>query len=371
MSFPAWKEGKVIPVTVEVPIAEGKPPVPEDPRLQAQEISKGPQPDRLNLGTVYVGSTVEASFQLREEGNSANVKLEIEAPKFVTVRNKSTAVQEVGPKGAKYVHGSVEIALDTRVAGEFRSEVTVTLGKTTVKVPVSATVKAARPGLSRLLVVGTPFEKYSTDDGTAFQAWTDLVKDSPLDVSYLIVDQGKPVLRDLDLRKFDCVLLPPEGLLGATAEDVKRVRAYAENGGRVVVAANRFYSGSVDQANKVLAGYGVQMRNEEQEGGRPNDVVLGKREIDPRLVKAGVQSLRFYRASPTAVTEAKYATVLVRAAGVGQAGDGFVVRARVGKGEMITIGESLWWNWITPERAQGADNVKLLRWLLVRSGTNG
>jgi hypothetical protein len=57
---------------------------------------------------------------------------------------------------------------------------------------------------------------------------------------------------------------------------------------------------------------------------------------------------------------------LVRAVGVGQAGDGFVVQAQARKGEVIAIGQSLWWYWITKEQAKGSDNAKLLRWLLSR-----
>src|SRR5207249_4511697 len=109
--------------------------------------------------------------------------------------------------------------------------------------------KARRAGLRRLLIAETPFEQTSTKDGTMFQAWTDLVKDSPLDVTYLLVNRGQPVLRDLDLGQFDCVFLPAGALVFATPADVKRVRAYAERGGRVVVAANAFSVGSVKQAN--------------------------------------------------------------------------------------------------------------------------
>jgi hypothetical protein len=255
----------------------------------------------------------------------------------------------------------VEIIIDTSVAGDFRGEVSVTLGQTTAKLLVSATVKKARPGLSRLLVVETPFQKYSTGDGTAFRAWTDLVKESPLDANYLIVDRGDSILRKLDLAKFDCVFLDASALIFATLEDVKCVREYAEKGGRVVVAANHFMSDSVLHANALLAGYGMQMWDVECD-----TEYIGKDGVDPRLAKAGVSSLRFYRASPTTVTDTTKAKVLVPAAGTGQEGDGFVVAAKAGKGEMIALGQSLWWHWIGQEQAEGTDNAKLLRWLLVQ-----
>jgi len=105
------------------------------------------------------------------------------------------------------------------------------------------------------------------------------------------------------------------------------------------------------------------MRDEEAEM-RQNDVTLGRGDFDPQLLKEGVRSLHFYRASPIARTDTKKARLLVRAAGVGQSEDGFVVIAQAGKGKMIAIGQSLWWKWISKQDAQGTDNAKLLRWLL-------
>jgi hypothetical protein len=338
--------------------------------VSAQPRVDGPQPDCLHLGVVYVGATVEASFAVRETGSDPKIKFDVVAPTFVKVLHKSTEVRQFGAQDKPIVWGSVEIGIDTTAAGEFRGEVTVTLGQTTAKLPVSVTVKERRRGLSRILIAGTPFEQWATNNGRQFQAWTELVKDSPLDVSYLLIHRGKPFLRDpdlekdLDLEKFDCIFLSPEALVFATPEDVKRARQYAEKGGRVVVAANHFFQGSVERANEVLAGYGLQMRDEESGG--QNGVTLRKDDLDPQLVKAGVQSLHFFRASPIAIMDAKKARTLVRAVGVGQTGDGFVVKAQARKGEVIAIGESLWWFWISQERAQGSDNAKLLRWLLSR-----
>jgi hypothetical protein len=318
-----------------------------------------PQPDRLHIGTVYVGAIAEASFLVFEEGDNPGIKFDVTVPKFVKLLNKSSEVREYGREQKNFVYGSVELAIDTSVPGQFSGEVTVTLGQVGAKVPVSATVQARRPGLGRILIAETPFAKWSTGDGKMFEAWTELVEDSPLDVNYLLVNRGKPVLRDLNLEDFDCVFLPPGALVFATAEDIKRTREYAEKGGRVMVAANAFFIDSVKQANSVLAGYGLEMRNEDGHA-----VILDKEHFDARLTQAGLKSLHFFRASPTAVTDERKTRVLVKAVGAGQPGDGFVVSAKAGKGEVIALGQSLWWHWISKERAQDADNAKLLRWLL-------
>src|SRR5262249_48317846 len=147
----------------------------------------------------------------------------------------------------------------------------------------------------------------------------------------------------------DTLLLGQEGLFRLTSADVKRVRAFAEAGGRVVVAANCFYQGTVEQANRVLAGYGIELQDTEAEIG-PTKVSLGKDDLDPALVKAGVTTAHFFRASPVRLTASESGRVLAKAIGVGNPGDGFAVMARAGKGEEIALGESLWWLWITQKR---------------------
>jgi hypothetical protein len=321
------------------------------------------QPDRLAFGTVYVGAIVEGSFMVFESGKNAEIPLAITAPRFVKVLHKGTHAQQFGP-GNDFICGSVTFAIDTSAAGNLSGEIGVTLGKAVVKLPVSATVNQAKKGLTRILIAETPFERYSTQDGASFKAWTDLAKDASLDVSYLTVTRGKPVLRDLDLSKFDCVLLASTGVVDLQPADLKRVRAFAEAGGRVVVSANAFFRGTVEKANAVLAGYGIEIRDEEAQGGL-NDVTLEKDDLDPELRKAGVKSAHFFRASPVAVTNDKAGRVLAKAVGVGLPGDGFAALAKAGKGEVIVLGESLWWNWITEQRAAGTDNARLLRWLLV------
>jgi hypothetical protein len=327
----------------------------------ANKVKGESQPSRLPLGTVYVGATVEASFLLHEAGNNPDIPFEILAPKFVKVLKKSKEVRRFG-RVEPAVVGSVEIGIDTTMAGEFRGALTVTLGQTTAQVPISVDVKARRPGLSLILIASTPFDRWSAEDGTMFKAWTDLVRNSPFDVNYLLIHRGKPVLRDIDLEKYDCVFLSAEALVSATPNDIQQAREYAEKGGRVVVAADYFFRGSVKGANAVLAGYGLQMRDEE--GREQNDVTLGRGDFDPRLLKEGVRSLHFFRASPIERTDTKKVRLVVRAAGVGQSEDGFVVRAQAGKGTVIAIGQSLWCWWISKEQAHGSDNAKLLRWLL-------
>src|SRR5438477_709043 len=79
----------------------------------AQPKAGEPQPDRLHLGAVYVGATVEASFLVREAGTNPDIKLDVIAPKFVTVQNKFNEVRHLGRGREDCIFGSVEIGIDT------------------------------------------------------------------------------------------------------------------------------------------------------------------------------------------------------------------------------------------------------------------
>lgn len=326
------------------------------------------QPDCIHFGNVHAGAFIEGSFQIFEPGLKADIPFAITAPKFIKVRNKSTDARQFGP-GNNFICGSIELAIDTSAEGDLSGEITATLGNASVKVPVSAMVKPAKKGLTRLLIVETPFHRYSTSHGEDFKGWTDLVKASSLDVNYLEVTRGKPVLRDLDLSKFNCVLLASTGLVDLQDEDIKRVREFAEAGGRVVVSANHFFRGTVDKANAVLEGYGIKMRDKEATGNL-REVTLEENNIDAKLMKLGVKSAHFFRASPVTVTDDKSGKILVNAFGAGVPGDGFVALTKAGKGTVIAIGDSLWWHWISEKQSAGTDNALLLRLLLEPSKGN-
>jgi hypothetical protein len=366
VSFPAWKEGKVAPATFTVPILEKAPPAPKKSPSVGPAWMGRPGPDRLPLGTVHVGATVEASLVVYEKTDDPKkVPLTVEAPSFVTVVDKSVIDREIsdGNDWVKGVGGIVTLRIDTRKAGVFEGEVKVKLGSVTARVPVSVVVKPSEPSAVKLLVVESPFTAFSTSDARDFKSWTDLSAEARWDVSYLTVAKGKPVFRDLDLARFDVILLAPDGLLEARAADVTRVRAFVEGGGRLVVAASRFFVGSVEAANKVLEGYGLKMLDEEAPHGQ-NEAILDRKGLGPEIIQAGIRSARFYRASPVVLTDARRARVLVKAERVGGPEDGFVAAAKAGRGEVVVLGQALWWSWMSADQARGTDNARLLRLLL-------
>jgi hypothetical protein len=322
----------------------------------------GLTPDSLPFGTLHTGSLAEGSFMLFAPADDPNPPLKFDLPKFVKVLHTDVRVREFG-KGNKYTCLTIEVALDTSDAGELKGEIVVTAGETKAKVPVSATVKARKPGAPRVLFLGSPFHAQSTDEGSFFKGWTDVVDATGLDASYALVRHEKSTVRDIDLSKFDTVLVSAEALVYQNEEDVKRVRAFAEKGGRVVLTANAFFVGSVKGANAILDGYGLEMKDVEERG-LGKEVAVKKDHFDADLVKAGIEKAKFFRASPVKADKGKGGRILVGTPEFDQTDFGYIGTTKAGKGEVVAMGESLWWAWVGERWGKDTDNGKVLGYLL-------
>ncbi len=155
------------------------------------------------------------------------------------------------------------MSVDTSRPGNYSGDLLVEIGRQQVAVRVSVTVRAQMPNLTRLLVVSTPFSKYSTSDATTFAPWLEEVSGGHLDPHYLEVRRGASVLGKVDLAKIDVVLLGMEGLFFLQDSDTKLLKQFMERGGRSILAANHFFQGTVARANELLVPYGLRMTDSE------------------------------------------------------------------------------------------------------------
>jgi hypothetical protein len=320
------------------------------------------QPNYLKFGSVRVGATVEGSVRIFRAAESASgLAIKIEPPAFVRVENLEVGTQSYG--GAMRGFCDISLSLDTERAGDYSGDLRFEIGRERVAVPLSVTVRPQMPHLTRVLVLETPFSKFSTNDATMFAPWLDLVNGAHLDVHYLDARRGMPVLREFDLAKIDVVLLGMEGLVGLQDSDIRLLKQFVEQGGRTVLAANHFFVGTVGKANELLVPYGLRMTDVESHDRL--EFVLGAAEVTDDPLTQGVKSLYFHRPSPVAVTDSQKGKVLVAAPDY--PGEGFVAVARAGQGEVVAVGESLWWSWIAMEKAKGSQNAVLLGNLLQKS----
>jgi hypothetical protein len=146
-------------------------------------------------------------------------------------------------------------------------------------------------------------------------------------------------------------------------QDRTRLKAFLDQGGRVVVAADHFYRRSTARANEIAGPYGLQMADIEPVFGTKN-IVLGPTEIRADPFTRGVKELDFFRPSPIHVTDPRKGRLLAEAPAL--AGKGLVAAGRKDKGEVIVLGTSLWWLWVGQDHDIGGGNARLLQNLLTR-----
>lgn len=192
----------------------------------AQPIAGKVQPDRIDVGSIFVGAKVEASARIFFEGNDATgLEADVQAPQFVEILRTRLDTQTYGNR-VTYVVCDVLMAIDTTTASELKGNVEVVVGGKRVNVPVAARVAEPKGDERKILIAETPFNRFSTDDAAIFDSWLKLVDEARLDVTYLEVDEAKPVLRELDLAKFDVVLLSGTGLLNVALPDHKKLKRF-------------------------------------------------------------------------------------------------------------------------------------------------
>ncbi len=316
------------------------------------------QPDRLNFGVVHLGARVQGSVRAFVDPKEiAASKVKVVAPDFVTVDSVNQGVQEYG--GARNARGYCDIAItvDTRNVGKFSMPMVMSLGEHRIEVPVSAEVRPRNKAQARVLVVDTPFQRFSTNDASLFDPWLKLVERGGFDVEYREIRLADSALKGIDLAQFDSILLGELGIIRLDSDDIAALRRYAENGGRVILTANHFFMGTVPKANKVLLQYGLEIQDTEN----PVQGAIEVRapHIIPCPLTDGVTLLSFHRPSPAVVIDQDRTMVLVGSPN--KADEHYVAIALAGKGQIVSLGVSLWWSWVGK-----ADNAILLENLLRR-----
>jgi len=298
---------------------------------------------------------VEANFVIfwndkAKAGKPAEIK---SSPFIQTLRSKADEHPNFGALTRVWVR------VETKETGSLDGSISVQCGGATVKVPVQATVLPQEPLSSRVLVAETPFDGYSAGASSAFAAWRRVVDTGKLEVHYLNQPEKGPVLPVSLLEKVDVVLMGQSCLLGMTKEDVNLLQGFVCGGGRVVMAADCFFRGSVAKANEVLTAFGLRMDDVEPSGAA--DFVIGEDHITKHSLTSKVVSLRVSRPTPTTITDPRRATTLVRVSAFPDRA--FIALSRTESGgEVVALGQSLWWSWLKEDQG----NVRLLRNLLTR-----
>ena len=130
------------------------------------------------------------------------------------------------------------------------------------------------------------------------------------------------------------------------------------------MTADYFMRGTVEAANKFIVPLGLKMADTEPKNGN-SQVELEDSDIPRHKLTEGVRKVKFFRPSPVAVEDSASGTILVQTPFDPELG--LLALARFGKGDVVVLGTSLWWLWISSEGESGADNSRLLQNLLSKS----
>jgi hypothetical protein len=272
----------------------------------------------------------------------SSLKPVIEKPPFIRIAKIIPEQRTNWYQARPYV--VLHMSIDTSRPGDRSGIVTVTLDHRRASFPVAVAVQEEPKALPKLLLATTPYESYSTEHGSNFYAASRLLSSLPLNTDYR---HELP----LSLEPYQVMLLSDSALATLNAEGIARVRSWAEQGGRVVLACNAFMSGSVPNANQVLTNCGLQVVDKDY----GSFVTVTNLAAD--VLTEGVHRLEFHRPSLIQVTDDSKAKALAVAPG----GEGALVAvARLNSGGEITVlTASLWWYWLG-QFETNSDNSVLL-----------
>ena len=292
-----------------------------------------------------------------------------EGPAWVHVTKVTVASQYFGRRTGNRLYCDVEFTVEGRRVGEHDTVLRVTSGAQRIDVPLRVQVlaTAARGKKAdeqrRVLIVDSPFDYKYTSKFGEFDAWFAVVRENPIDVSYLRHDTDSDVLHGVDILRFHVVMLASDAITQVTDVDISKLRRFLIGGGRLIIAPQVTLRGSVDRTNTIINPLGLTMQNLEPTRGQLVECADDRLAEHPLL--EGIGRVRLTRPSPLKVTDPHCATLLVKADLPDSPEVGWIAAARLGRGEVIVLTQSAWWNWLGDEEHRGADNSKLMRNLLM------
>lgn len=335
-------------------------------------------PDQLDLGTVAKGARVEIHVRMLTSANLTPIERAHERidaklpaglrsywkyfdPKQLRSTNRTVDLAKLQAKvsgdsflrigritprqNPNWFRGNpyfeVEVEVDTSRAGSFSGKLYAKADRRSATLPIRFAVQE-RPGLPRALVI-SPFSGDATDYGTNFNAVVSILSSIPAQVDYV-----RKLPRSLE--GYSLVLVADSELAELSAAEANEVRSVMLRGGRVILACNYFFRGTVDGANRVAEEFGLIIVDSEEPGKRQCTNIASD------LLTENVKLVRVHRPSPVQIKLDSAKPLVFGPGGGCYAG---VARPITG-GELIVLTQSLWWQWANGF-STNSDNAILFR----------
>jgi hypothetical protein len=278
------------------------------------------------------------------------LKPEIQLPAFVHL-------EKIDPQQRKDWYDNrpffvLYLTIDTSRPADYSGRVQLRFADREASLPIRLTVTNSQPGTARVLIVETPYSSDTTEHGSDLDAATKVLTSlsTRVDCVHELPNQ---------LEVYDTILLAAGPLAILKDEEASRLRAFVTNGGRLVIACDAFFGGTVPNANRIVADFGLQVVN------RDYAQTVTITNIVPDGFTSGVRRLDFWRPALIRVTDPAQARILALAPSLD---GGFVADARLGdRGHVFLLAQSLWWYRLDTGKAP-SDNARLLHNLLAPEG---
>jgi hypothetical protein len=285
-------------------------------------------------------------YHLRSAASERTWRITVDAPAFLRVNQARIDYHPT--------HGSfptVELRLATDQLGGHDAPLIIRLvgrgyGTNTIQIPVRAKIIATARQWT-VLVTTTPFERYSTGDGRHYEPLSGVTSRLAERGVRFDFRNGLPK----SLAGLNVILLGCDAMAALNPDQKERLQRFVAQGGRLIVCADAFYGGTADKANDLPTSYGLRIDTKDA-----GQKVLAQ--ISPDALTVGVSGLSFWRPACVWVTDSKQARLLASISEDDQCGFLAVSRAS-GRGDVILLAESLWWNWLNRDLSEG-QNARML-----------
>lgn len=317
------------------------------------------RPAALDFGNVPQSGIVQAVVlieQARNSGQQARPNI-APGPAIAISTLSGIARRLIDSRWVAQHHFLVDV--DTSTAGLVESHITIVWEDEVLTLPVRYTVRADAEQRSRILIAQPPFNGMRLTEKDELEAWRALAATADLDVEYLdTTGDGGAALGRKDLAPFETILLATDTIELIDVPGIyQRLLNYVEGGGTLILAVNAHLGLSVERANKLVSARGLEVQYKQL-----SESIVRVQAGNENSNLSGVTTLHFKRPSPIRITDPVNAQIIVPVDGLPD--HAYIASARVGKGEIVVLGESQWWSWLGEAETSSNDNVRLLKNLL-------
>ncbi|MEQ1632400.1 MAG: hypothetical protein ABL997_08505 [Planctomycetota bacterium] len=318
------------------------------------------QPSDFDFGVLPVRASAEAAVLVFwNAGTKSTHPVVIEAPPYVEVTSfHTTADERTG------VRTTLAFTLKPSQPGALQGRIQLCLDDRRVDVAIAATAVPQNQLLTPVLIANSPFDAWSTVDSRALQPWREVVAKAQIAVDYVLRPDGQGDLLPVDrLERCEVLLVDADATRQLSQRDRDRLSGFVCGGGRLVVPASAFQIGSVARANVLIEPFGLTMDDREP-WAVPGGFLFEGESIAQHPWTEGVHHLRAHRASPTRAVRGQRGLVLAGTTTTDGEMLAFLTVVRTPRGgEVVVLGESMWWTW--PGRSEC--NARMLGTLLTRN----